>query len=50
MIGNQRPQRWERWPPRQLLGRTVAQVGIGAISEDLARPGLRNIDVILLPR
>lgn len=41
MIGNQCPESWERWPPCLLLGKTMAQVGIGAISEGLARPGLR---------
>lgn len=37
MIGNQRRQSWERWPQRLLLDKTVVLVGIGAISEELAR-------------
>ena len=37
MIGNQRRQSWERWPQRLLLGKTSVLVGIGAISEELAR-------------
>ncbi|MBR0755251.1 D-2-hydroxyacid dehydrogenase [Bradyrhizobium jicamae] len=37
MIGNQRHQKWERWPQRLLLGKTMVAVGVGAISEELAR-------------
>jgi D-2-hydroxyacid dehydrogenase (NADP+) len=36
MMANQDAQRWERWPQRLLLGKTIVVVGIGAISEDLA--------------
>ena len=37
MIGNQQRQSWARWPQRLLLGKTVVLVGIGAISEEVAR-------------
>ena len=37
MIENQRHQSWQRWPQRLLLGKTVVLVGVGAISEELAR-------------
>ncbi|MGY8631963.1 D-2-hydroxyacid dehydrogenase [Bradyrhizobium sp. 14AA] len=37
MVANQRRHSWERWPQRLLLGKTVVLVGIGAISEELAR-------------
>jgi phosphoglycerate dehydrogenase-like enzyme len=37
MLANQRAHRWERWPQKLLLGKTVVLLGIGAISEDLAR-------------
>jgi phosphoglycerate dehydrogenase-like enzyme len=36
MHANQRRRRWERWPQRLLLGKTIALIGVGAISEDLA--------------
>lgn len=36
MMANQARHRWERWPQRLLLGKTVLIVGVGAISEDLA--------------
>jgi phosphoglycerate dehydrogenase-like enzyme len=37
MVGNQQRQNWERWPQRLLLGKTVVLVGIGSISEEVAR-------------
>lgn len=37
MMTNQRAHRWERWPQKLLLGKTVVLLGIGAISEELAR-------------
>jgi len=35
-LRNQHQKRWERWPQRLLLDKTVAIVGVGAIAEDLA--------------
>ncbi len=37
MMGNQAKAQWERWPQRLLLGKTAVLLGVGAISEDLAR-------------
>ncbi|MFT8246035.1 D-2-hydroxyacid dehydrogenase [Roseomonas sp. BN140053] len=37
MLANQRAHRWQRWPQRLLLNKTVVLLGIGAISEELAR-------------
>ena len=37
MLDNQRRHQWERWPQRLLAGRCVGIVGIGSISEELAR-------------
>ena len=37
MLANQRAHRWERWPQKLLLGKTVVLLGVGAISEELAR-------------
>lgn len=37
MMANQRAHRWDRWPQKLLLGKTVVLLGIGAISEELAR-------------
>ena len=37
MLDNQRRHAWQRWPQRLLAGRTVGIVGVGAISEVLAR-------------
>lgn len=37
MIRNQQQHKWERWPQRLLLEKTVAIVGVGAIAEDLAK-------------
>ena len=49
MLDNQRRHHWERWPQRLLAGRCVGIVGIGAISEELARRcrvfGMRVIGV-----
>lgn len=36
MQANQRARRWERWPQRLLMDKTLVIVGIGAISEALA--------------
>jgi D-2-hydroxyacid dehydrogenase (NADP+) len=36
MLANQAQRKWERWPQRLLLGKTVVVVGIGAISEEMA--------------
>ncbi len=36
LLRNQDQRKWERWPQRLLLDRTVTIVGIGAIAEDLA--------------
>ena len=36
MMVNQAGHRWERWPQRLVLGKTVVIVGVGAISEELA--------------
>lgn len=36
MYRNQQAARWERWPQRLLMGRTIVIVGVGAISEALA--------------
>lgn len=36
MIANQNLHKWERWPQRLLLEKTVAIVGVGAIAEQLA--------------
>lgn len=36
MQANQREKRWQRWPQRLLLGRTLVIVGVGAIAEELA--------------
>lgn len=49
MLANQREARWERWSQRLLAGKTVAIVGVGAISEALAarcRPfGLKVVGI-----
>ncbi|HEY1720651.1 MAG TPA: D-2-hydroxyacid dehydrogenase [Magnetospirillaceae bacterium] len=37
MMTNQANAQWERWPQRLLMGKTAVLLGIGAISEDLAR-------------
>ncbi|MBT0956637.1 D-2-hydroxyacid dehydrogenase [Alphaproteobacteria bacterium KMM 3653] len=37
MLVNQGQQKWERWPQKLLLGKTVAVVGVGAIAEDLTK-------------
>jgi phosphoglycerate dehydrogenase-like enzyme len=37
MLTNQRAVRWKRWLQPLLLGKTVAILGVGAISEQLAR-------------
>jgi phosphoglycerate dehydrogenase-like enzyme len=37
MLANQAERKWERWPQRLLLGKTVVLVGVGAISEEMAR-------------
>ena len=37
MLDNQRARNWERWPQPLVQGRTACIVGIGAISEALAR-------------
>jgi D-2-hydroxyacid dehydrogenase (NADP+) len=37
MLANQRARRWDRWAQKLLLGKTVVLLGIGAISEELAR-------------
>lgn len=37
MQTNQREKRWVRWPQRLLLDKTLVIVGIGAISEELAK-------------
>jgi phosphoglycerate dehydrogenase-like enzyme len=36
LFRNQEARKWERWPQRLLLDKTVTIVGIGAIAEDLA--------------
>lgn len=36
MLRNQQESRWQRWPQRLLHGKTVAIVGIGTISRELA--------------
>lgn len=36
MQTNQRARRWERWPQRLLMDKTLVIVGVGAISEELA--------------
>jgi D-2-hydroxyacid dehydrogenase (NADP+) len=36
MLANQAERKWERWPQRLLLGKTVVLVGVGAISEEMA--------------
>jgi len=49
MLANQRAHRWDRWPQRLLLGKTAVLLGVGAISEELARRcqafGMRVIGV-----
>ena len=49
ILDNQKRSKWQRWPQKLLLGKTVALVGIGAISEELARRcqafGMRVIGV-----
>jgi phosphoglycerate dehydrogenase-like enzyme len=37
ILENQDRQVWQRWPQKLLLGKTAVLVGVGAISEDLAR-------------
>lgn len=37
MQANQRARRWERWPQRLLMDKTLVIVGVGAISEELAQ-------------
>jgi phosphoglycerate dehydrogenase-like enzyme len=49
MTRNQQRNNWERWPQRLLLGKTAVLVGIGSISEEVARRckvfGMRVIGV-----
>jgi D-2-hydroxyacid dehydrogenase (NADP+) len=49
MLDNQRRNHWERWPQRLLQRKTAVIVGIGAISEELARRcqtfGMRTIGI-----
>ena len=37
IVGNAQARRWERWPQRLLWGKTAVLVGVGSISEELAR-------------
>ena len=36
MLANQQAAKWQRWPQRLLLGKTVVLVGVGTISEEIA--------------
>ena len=37
MAANRRERKWERWPQPVLVGKTAVILGIGSISEDVAR-------------
>ncbi len=37
VLANQRERRWERWPQKLLIGKTVVILGIGAIGEEVAQ-------------